>query len=213
MSTELKQIKSLLNSTDKANQELALTLVEGLNLDIEIDLPDHYVTYQFLVGNSKFTKEGLTNVVEILKELQSTTGLWYSYNSIEGELVDFQLPNLKHLYFDYNEFSGSIPDFTGLPSLKELSLDHNLLTGKLPNFSNLPNLEALYLYHNELTGLIPNFSNLPKLKEINLSTNELTGDIPEFENLPKLERLDLSFNSLDGEISTKLKSRLKAYYI
>lgn len=213
MSVELKQIKLLLSSPDRTNQDLALTLIEGLNLDIETDLPDHYATYQFLSNNSQFTKKGLTDTIEILEELQSTTGLWYANRKIERKLIDFQLPNLEFLSLSSNRFSGSLLDFTGLPNLYELSLDNNLLIGEIPNFSNLPNLELLYLYNNKLTGNIPNFTQSPKLDEMNLSHNQLYGVIPEFEYLPELKCLDLSFNPLEGDLSETLKSRLEDYWI
>lgn len=59
----MKHIKLLLASLDQNSQELALTLAEGLNIDLQQDLSEYYTTYQFLEQHHycKGFQKGLKN--------------------------------------------------------------------------------------------------------------------------------------------------------
>ncbi|MCH2046292.1 MAG: leucine-rich repeat domain-containing protein [Saprospiraceae bacterium] len=230
MNKELKNINILLSSSEKGNQELALTLIQNLDLDLSKDLPEHYETYQFLAKQGAI-KTGLTDTTTILGllnqvirldlsnrhlkgklpdlRLSNLRFLLLNTNELCGELPDFSsLPNLRHLDLRLNQFQGTIPNFSNLAKLEELYLSHNKLTGRIPNFENLPRLEWLHLFDNQLTGSIPDFSNLPALRVLSLDRNQLTGKVPEFAYLPKLKLLDLRDNCLEGTVSTGLRARL-----
>jgi len=122
--------------------------------------------------------------------------LYLSYNQLNGNIPNFNLPNLQELGLSGNQLSGNIPNFN-TPNLQELGLSGNQLSGNIPNF-NLLNLRGLDLSYNQLSGSIPNF-NLPNLQQIRLFHNQLSGSIPNF-NLPSLQRLDFSSNQVSGAI-------------
>ena len=123
------------------------------------------------------------------------------YNQLTGTIPNFSaLPNLQKLSLYSNQLTGTIPNFSGLPNLQELSLDSNQLTGTIPNFTAMPNLQVFSLWGNQLTGTIPNFSGLPNLQVLYLNENQLTGTIPNFSGLPNLLVLYLDSNQLTGTI-------------
>jgi len=127
--------------------------------------------------------------------------LWLNNNQLSGTIPNFShLPNLTGLGLHINQLSGTIPNFSGLPNLQNLNLNDNQLSGEIPNFSNLPNLTYLRLWSNRLSGTIPNFSSLPKLTSLYLDTNQLSGTIPDFSHLPNLTDLELYNNQLSGTI-------------
>ncbi len=119
---------------------------------------------------------------------------------LSGVVPDLNLPKLQYLLLSENNFTGQLPDFSGLPELNLLYIYGNNITGYLPNFSNLPVLTELYLYRNNIDGTIPDFNNLNNLEEISLGNNNLEGTIPDFSNLPALIDLDLEKNKLTGSI-------------
>ncbi len=133
-------------------------------------------------------------------------------NRIIGELPCFSnLPNLTNLYMPDNLFEGEIPNYN-LPNLISLNLSGNQLgdvstyvsgtirKSDIPNFSYLSNLEYLSLGYNQLNGYIPNFDKLPKLKLLFLSFNQLSGNVPKFDMVPDLDTILLSYNYLTGNI-------------
>lgn len=122
-------------------------------------------------------------------------------NNFSGLIPDFSgLPNLKTLNLGNNQFYGAIPNFSNLSNLKELDFKFNQLSSSIPDFSNLNNLEELDLYYNQLSSSVPNFSNLSNLKILNLGYNRLSDTVPDFNNLPNLLELFISNNDLTGTI-------------
>ena len=68
-----------------------------------------------------------------------------------------KLTQLRHLYLNDNQFSGSIPTEVGLlSSLKKLSLQHNNLSGTLPTeLGQIVGMKEMYIGKVDLNGPIP----------------------------------------------------------
>ncbi|KAG4930700.1 hypothetical protein GLYMA_17G169300v4 [Glycine max] len=108
-------------------------------------------------------------------------------NSLFGPIPDLSpLVNLKSLFLDHNNFSGSFPpSLIFLHRLLTLSLSHNRLSGPLPvNLTLLDRLIALRLNSNHFSGTLP-FFNQTTLKVLDLSYNNLSGPVPVTPTLAK----------------------------
>jgi hypothetical protein len=102
-------------------------------------------------------------------------------NKLSGPLpAQWNGPNLTKLDLGYNVYTGSIPQYIwDMPVLKHLYFDHTNFTGTLPSSSSSTRLGHVWLDNNELTGTIPsNFGwNWTHLHELKLQENSLTGNI------------------------------------
>lgn len=149
------------------------------------------------------------------------TGLYLSFNNLDGTFPDFELSELQELTVTDNEKLVGISSFSKTPKLKEITLTRTGLSGKLPDFRDapqlellnlngnnyssgidellLPNLEQLYLDANAFEGPLPNLDNFEKLTILNLQTNEFSGPIPDI-SLPNLSQLNLGTNQFTGEL-------------
>ncbi|XP_058765805.1 probable inactive receptor kinase At5g67200 [Vicia villosa] len=127
-------------------------------------------------------------------------------NSLSGPIPDLSpLINLKSLFLDRNNFSGSFPpSILFLHRLITLSLSHNNLTGSLPvQLTLLDRLISLRLDSNSFTGPLPPL-NQTELKIFNISANNLTGPVPVTETLTRFKPALFSENpGLCGEIIHK----------
>lgn len=127
-------------------------------------------------------------------------------NSLSGPIPDLSpLTNLKSLFLDRNNFSGSFPpSILFLHRLITLSLSHNNLTGSLPvQLTLLDRLIILRLDSNSFTGSLPSF-NQTDLKVFNISANNLTGPVPVTKTLSRFKPALFSDNpGLCGEIIHK----------
>ena len=109
------------------------------------------------------------------------------------------------VFLSSNEFTGSLPEFSGTYKTRGLYLSDNKLSGAITeSICSLTSLEALFLDENALTGSIPAcIGDLGKLQQLHLFNNKLTGDIPvdAMAELRELNSLGLEKNSdLAGEI-------------
>mmetsp|Transcript_17032 Transcript_17032/g.48920 ORF Transcript_17032/g.48920 Transcript_17032/m.48920 type:complete len:131 (-) Transcript_17032:884-1276(-) len=108
-----------------------------------------------------------------------------------------RLKRLKWLYFDSNEFTGTIP-LSLPPNLIELYLNGNSLQGPIPqNISKLHRLERLMLQSNLLGGgpkAIPSSLGTSKsIKKLYLHDNSFVGEMPkDVCNLRYLNLMDFS---------------------
>ncbi|XP_040371689.1 receptor-like protein EIX2 isoform X2 [Rosa chinensis] len=107
-----------------------------------------------------------------------------------------QLSQLRSLSLVFNQFSGSLPDFTGLPSLRLLFLSNNQFNGSIPeSMGLLSSLEYLTVSWNSLTGALTeaHFSNLSRLRSLSIDHNPLSFNLSFNWNPPfQLETLDVS---------------------
>ncbi|KAM5578546.1 hypothetical protein ABKV19_008717 [Rosa sericea] len=107
-----------------------------------------------------------------------------------------QLSQLRSLSLVFNQFSGSLPDFTGLPSLRLLFLSNNQFNGSIPeSMGLLSSLEYLAVSWNSLTGALTeaHFSNLSRLRSLSIDHNPLSFNMSFSWNPPfQLETLDVS---------------------
>lgn len=113
------------------------------------------------------------------------------------------LKSLCYLYLHFNNFSGTLPDFSVWKNLTIVNLSNNGFNGTIPrSLSNLTQLEALYLANNSLSGEIPDL-NLPNLQQLNLANNNLGGSIPEsLKKFPSSAFVGNSF-SFDGNLGPR----------
>lgn len=116
-------------------------------------------------------------------------------------------PSIKNLnmlqYLTAAQFTGNIPDLTGLTSLTYLDLSlGGKLTGVIPaSISTLTAIQTLQLSYNQLSGNIPDLTGMVNLTDLNLSNNLLSGKIPNsIATLGKLVTLNLSNNNLSDTI-------------
>ncbi|KAF7828176.1 putative inactive receptor kinase [Senna tora] len=126
------------------------------------------------------------NTISRLSELQI---LSLRSNLISGRFPsDFSnLKNLSLLFLQFNNFSGSLPDFSVWKNLTVVNLSNNRFNGSIlaSSFSNLTLLAGLNLANNSLSGEIPDL-HLPRLQLLNLSNNYLNGSVPRsFQKFPR----------------------------
>ncbi|CAH9104598.1 unnamed protein product [Cuscuta epithymum] len=82
-------------------------------------------------------------------------------SSLSGTISAIQnLTLITQLYLHGNNFSGQIPDVSGLPRLTEFTVSYNSLTGPVPkSLAEIPSLKQVNLSNNNLNGSVPHFSD------------------------------------------------------
>ncbi|XP_076930756.1 receptor-like protein EIX1 [Bidens hawaiensis] len=140
------------------------------------------------------------------------SSLYLGGNSLKQDLPRFfhllepTEKSLQVLDLSWNEFFGSLPDFTKFTALKELYLNDNEIKGSFPQtFEHISNL----VIRNRLEGtLAEKIMPLSEIQSLGASANLLNGTITEthLSNLSRLVYLDLSYNSLVLEIDPEWSS-------
>ncbi|PNX95750.1 putative LRR receptor-like protein kinase [Trifolium pratense] len=113
---------------------------------------------------------------------------------------------LKHVLFDHNQLTGSIPStLSSLVSTVEVvRLDNNQLSGTVPSsLNNLEILSEMYLSHNKLSGSLPDLTGMNKLTYVDMSDNSFNStDIPSWvTSLKDLTTVILKDNQLSGTLN------------
>ncbi|OVA04733.1 Protein kinase domain [Macleaya cordata] len=138
-------------------------------------------------------------------EVSLCVGLEYlglNNNFLCGE-ISF-LPNVKFLYLNSNNFTGSLPDFLPSCGIIDLWVHENMFSGSLPfSLGNCFNLTTFFASQNGFGGIIPPeiFEGLSQLEVLYLDGNEFIGEMPvTLWGLSNLQELVLSGNKLNGSI-------------
>ncbi|XP_044493019.1 receptor protein kinase TMK1-like isoform X2 [Mangifera indica] len=80
------------------------------------------------------------------------------------------------------KLNGSVSLLQNMTSLVQVWLHGNQFTGPLPDLSGLTGLKDFSLRDNQLTGIVPlSLVNLPGLSRVNLTNNLLQGPTPKFD--------------------------------
>jgi len=134
-------------------------------------------------------------------------------NNLSGELP-FEMTNLRYLknislFFNENNFTGSLPDFESNMNLKYMDMSKNSIGGPIPSsLGNYTNLTYINLSSNKFAGLIPlELGNLANLVILDLSHNNLEGPLPlQLSKCTNMDRFDVGFNFLNGSFPSSLIS-------
>ena len=116
-----------------------------------------------------------------------------------------KLTLLRHVKFDSNSLTGTIPATVGYLSNNEMfDLSHNQLTGALPH--QIAVLPAVYLQNNSLSSIQSFDSGAVKnVRFLMLEYNNIGGNLPDsFANLQQLEECHLEGNHMIGSIPSSI---------
>eukprot|EP01082_Thalassiosira_pseudonana_P000083 g127.t1 g127 contig1:303470-306620(-) len=131
-------------------------------------------------------------------------------NNLRGVIPEeiAALENLRYLYLEQGQMSGTIPVFLGsLRELQVIDLDFNNFSGSIPNeIYGLANLRQLDLNDNKLSGTVSaDIGHLTELYVLQLDHNNFSGDIPsEIGQLEHLEVGFFSYNDFKGTVSSEI---------
>ncbi|KAJ8572319.1 hypothetical protein K7X08_008830 [Anisodus acutangulus] len=120
--------------------------------------------------------------------LPSLTHLHLSFNKLEGPLpLSFSGSSIQSLWLNgkdhQSRLNGSIDVVQNMTQLTELWLQDNEFTGPLPDLSGLNQLQNFSVRDNSLTGpVLDSLVNLTSLKVVNLTNNLLQGPMPKFQS-------------------------------
>jgi Leucine-rich repeat (LRR) protein len=148
----------------------------------------------------------------------------FGTNYLEGTLRSFRkLSELRTLYLNYNNITGTIPSdlVAGLAKLKTLGIGNNGLSGSIPShlLDGVVSLEKLNIESNDLTGSIPFQFDREVMQEIRLGENALNGTIESSlfggSTRPSaITKIDLHGNLLSGELPAVMNApQLKILYL
>ncbi|XP_015163711.1 receptor protein kinase TMK1-like [Solanum tuberosum] len=124
----------------------------------------------------------------------SLTTLHLSFNNLEGPLPSsFAGSSIQSLWLNgiKGKLNGSIDVIQNMTRVTQLWFSGNEFTGPLPDFSGLTQLQDCNLRDNRFTGPVPDsLVNLPSLKVVNLTNNILQGPTPQFPSSVLVDMLD-----------------------
>jgi len=160
----------------------------------------HLINLKFLAlaaNRNDLLGSGLTGSLPTFTQNTKLAELIVNDNLLDGNIHNFNLPNLKVLFLHRNKFFGNIPSLSKCTLLENFELGTNRLTGKLPDFGFFPKLVAFTINNNLISDTLPRFKLNPLLLELWLHNNYFTGDMVDFEkDNPSLRRLTLDSNKL-----------------
>ncbi|XP_031275101.1 receptor protein kinase TMK1-like [Pistacia vera] len=121
---------------------------------------------------------------DVFPELKS---LNLAMNNLHGQLPEsFAGSAIETLWLNGQisdtKLNGSVSLLQNMTSLTQVWLYSNQFTGPLPDLSGLTGLKDFSLRDNQLTGIVPSsLVNLPGLSTVNLTNNLLQGPTPKFD--------------------------------
>lgn len=133
----------------------------------------------------------------------SLTSLKLSANSLVGELpMSFSESRVQILMLNgqkgNKKLSGSISVLQKMTALTNVTLQGNNFSGPIPDFSGLVSLKSFNVRENQLTGIVPSFfTELQSLSDVALGNNLLQGPTPRFKAYIKLDMSGLNSFCLD----------------
>ncbi|PRQ35105.1 putative protein kinase RLK-Pelle-LRR-XII-1 family [Rosa chinensis] len=157
------------------------------------------------------------NLPEEIGRLQSLSIFYVSLNQLSGMIPPsiFNISSMTRFSITGNEFRGSIPPAIGqnMPNLREIRINKNEFSGHIPvSFANASQLQEIDFGENNFVGQVPeSFGNLPHLQWLSLGGNNLgsnssndLGCITFLTNCSNLELLALSFNNFGGVLPNSI---------
>jgi Leucine-rich repeat (LRR) protein len=156
------------------------------------------------VGNNQTLEALVTVLPTTLQSLHLSTSTW---RGTIPYALGRRLTNLRHLYLQENELSGTLPAILGeLVSLQSLDVsdNHRMTPSTLPTeWNQLRSLQTLQLNRLQLQGTIPAYPDLTQLEVLEAMGNALSGSLPVsfLEKRPRRPMtIRLSSNQLTGSI-------------
>tara|TARA_A100001391_G_scaffold57584_1_gene35295 strand:- start:53 stop:2626 length:2574 start_codon:yes stop_codon:yes gene_type:complete len=140
---------------------------------------------------------------------------WYrSYGRTNGNISQLfnSCGELRYLWLQQNNFSGTLPNFVSNPRIHYVNLQNNAFTGKIPAYSGLNNLRYLYLQNNKLDGMLTPES-LPSLQTYQAQNNLMTGQIPNLSGLTNVRSINLSNNQFTSYKAGSLTKNYKLNFL
>ncbi|KAJ4973052.1 hypothetical protein NE237_006226 [Protea cynaroides] len=152
--------------------------------EIPISLKDATGLQNFSANSANLT--GTIPDLNWGNNFSSLKNLHLAFNNLEGGLpASFTGSSIETLWLNgqANKLKGSIQVIQNMTSLTEVWLHLNDFTGALPDVSGLKNLRSFSVRDNRLTGLVPpSLMSLPSLKIVNLTNNLFQGPTPNFSS-------------------------------
>ncbi|PRP78045.1 RHS repeat-associated core domain-containing protein [Planoprotostelium fungivorum] len=144
---------------------------------------------------------GLTQVTElhITFNYQGNTGYGSNFQGLYNTPLPSGLSSMTkmiYLYINSNDFSGNIPDLSGMVNLQQADFEYNRLTGfaNPGGLSVLTYLQALKLYRNFFASVPSSFTSMSTCTSIRMECNKLTSTVdPGIWSMPNVKELSFGF--------------------
>ncbi|PRP78035.1 hypothetical protein PROFUN_13765, partial [Planoprotostelium fungivorum] len=144
---------------------------------------------------------GLTQVTElhITLNYQGNTNYGSNFQGLYNTPIPSGLSSMtkmKYLYINSNDFSGNIPDLSGMVNLQQADFEYNRLTGfaNPGGLSVLTYLQALKLYRNFFASVPSSFTSMSTCTSIRMECNKLTSTVdPGIWSMPNVKELSFGF--------------------
>ena len=185
------------------NLEVLDLSMNSLNLSIPVELGSMTSLRELSLAMNDITGE----LPLSLNTLWKLERLSLGDNNISGKVEIGELPLLKILNLEKNQFTSISTQIGLLASLETLTLYENRLSGELlTDIGRLSTLQRLSIHSNQMDGAIPSeVGQMREMTDLNLSVNRLSGPIPsEIGLLVGLVRLELQSNRLEGPLPDSL---------